>query len=318
MPELDVKVVARKEEAQGICSFELEALDQGPLPPYGAGAHIDVQLAPGLIRQYSLCGDPQDSNRWRIGVLRDPHSRGGSVSLHEKAHVGTVLSVGRPRNLFPLVLSPHSVLVAGGIGITPILSMARELQRQGRSFELHYAARSQARMAFRDEIGASPFASRSHFCFSDEPGAQALDMPAVLQRTPPDSHLYVCGPNGFMEHVLGAARAHGWTEDRLHREHFAVAAQPATGERSFDIRLARSGRALVVPANRSVLQVLLENGVDVPFSCEAGVCGNCVTRVLQGVPDHRDSFFTDAERRANDQFTPCCSRAKTSELVLDL
>ncbi len=317
MPELDVKVVARKQEAEGICSFELEAVDRSELPTYSAGAHIDVQLEPGLIRQYSLCGDPDNSRRWRIGVLRDPNSRGGSAGIHEKAQLGAILSVGRPRNLFQLADAPHSVLVAGGIGITPILSMARELQRQGRSFELHYAARSPARMAFREEILTSSWSGRSHFYFNEGPDRQTLDMPVVLDLVPPGAHMYVCGPNGFMDYVLASAREHGWAEERLHREHFS-AAPPATGDHAFEIRLERTGQTLVVPADRSVLQVLLDHGVDVPFSCEAGVCGSCATRVLQGVPDHRDSYLTAAERAANDQFTPCCSRAKTSELVLDL
>lgn len=318
MPELDVKVVARKQEAEGICSFELEAVDQGELPSYSAGAHIDVQLAPGLIRQYSLCGDGQNGKRWRIGVLRDPNSRGGSAGLHDKAQVGAVLAVGRPRNLFPLADAPHSVLVAGGIGVTPILAMARELHQQGRSFELHYGARSPARMAFRDEILTGPFGDRACFYFSDAPDAQALDMPVVLEGAPPGSHLYVCGPTGFMEHVLTSARERGWADDRLHREHFASAAPPASGDAPFQIRLHRSGLSLAVPTGRSVLQVLLDHGLDVPYSCEAGVCGNCATRVLQGVPEHRDSYLTETERAANDQFTPCCSRAKTSLLVLDL
>ena len=317
MPELDVKVVARKQEAEGICSFELEAVDRSELPTYSAGAHIDVQLEPGLIRQYSLCGDPDNSRRWRIGVLRDPNSRGGSAGIHERAQVGAVLRVGRPRNLFQLVVAPHSVLVAGGIGITPILSMARELHRKGRSFELHYAARSPQRMAFREEILSSPWGERSRLYFNEAPDGDALNMPAVLDQTQPDAHLYVCGPNGFMDYVLASAREHGWAEERLHREHFG-ATPPAAGDQAFEIRLERTGRTLVVPADRSALQVLLDHGVDVPFSCEAGVCGSCATRVLQGVPDHRDSYLTAAERAANDQFTPCCSRAKTSELVLDL
>ncbi len=318
MLELDVRVVARKQEAQGICSFELESTTSQSLPVFSAGAHIDVQVAPGLVRQYSLCSDPAVSGRWRIGVLQDPKSRGGSVAMHERAQVGTVLKVGMPRNLFSLVSAPHTVLIAGGIGVTPILSMAIELSRQGKPFEMHYCARSPQRMAFREELLEGAFGDRVNCYFSDEPASQAFDAQRVLEQAPPGAHLYVCGPDGFMTHVLTAARESAWSEDRLHREHFASAVPAGAVDQAFEVQLGSSGQVLQVPADRTVLQVLLDHGVDVPFSCESGVCGTCVPRVLQGAPDHRDSYLTDAERAANDQFTPCCSRAKSSTLVLDL
>lgn len=319
MLELDVRVRARQQEADGICSFELEPIGANELPGFSAGAHIDVQVAPGMIRQYSLCGHPQERRSWRIGVLREPQSRGGSVGMHDRVQVGSVLKVSAPRNLFELVdEAPHSVLVAGGIGVTPILAMAQHLQGHGHSFEVHYCARSPQRMAFRDEISAGPLAGHCRFYFNDAAPEQTFDVHAMLKAAPAGAHLYICGPAGFMEFVLSAARASGWPEERLHREHFAAAVVDTTGDQPFQIRLQRSGTALAVAADQSVLQVLLDHGVDVDYSCEAGVCGSCVTRVLEGTPDHRDTFLTDAERAANDQFTPCCSRSTSPTLVLDL
>jgi vanillate O-demethylase ferredoxin subunit len=320
MVELDVRVRARQQEADGICSFELEPIGASELPGFSAGAHIDVQVAPGVTRQYSLCGHPQERRSWRIGVLREPQSRGGSAGMHDRVQVGSVLKVSAPRNLFELVEeAPHSVLVAGGIGVTPILAMAQHLQGGGHSFEVHYCARSPERMAFRSEMSAGPLASHCRLYFNDAAPEQTFDVHAMLKAVPAGAHLYICGPAGFMEFVLSAARASGWPEARLHREHFAAAtAVDTTGDQPFQIRLQRSGATLAVPANQSVLQVLLDNGVDVDYSCEAGVCGSCITRVLEGRPEHRDTFLTDAERAANDQFTPCCSRSTSPTLVLDL
>ncbi|WP_382162855.1 PDR/VanB family oxidoreductase [Hydrogenophaga sp. ANAO-22] len=318
MVELDVRVRARQPEADGICSFDLEPIGANELPAFRPGAHIDVQVAPGLIRQYSLCGHPQERRSWRIGVLREPQSRGGSAGLHDRVQVGAVLKVSAPRNLFELVEAPHSVLVAGGIGVTPILSMAQHLQETGRSFEMHYCARSPERMAFRGQIEAGPLAGHTRLYFSDAPSPQAFDAPALLRAAPEGAHLYVCGPAGFMDFVLSAARAAGWAEARLHREHFAGTVADSTADQAFQIRLQRSGATLDVPVGVSALQVLLDHGADVNYACEAGVCGSCLTRVLEGTPDHRDSCLMDAERAANDQFTPCCSRSKSPTLVLDL
>lgn len=319
MSELILRVRARKHEAESICSFELEHVDAQELPPFAAGAHIDVHVAPGLVRQYSLCGDPAERSFWRIGVLLEPASRGGSSGMHETVTAGTVLRVSPPKNLFKLVDdAAHSVLIAGGIGVTPILAMARQLQRQGRSFELHYCARSPERMAFREEIRTSAFADRTRTYFNDATSAP-FDAVAALRGAPPGAHLYVCGPAGFMDHVLTSARSSGWSEERLHREHFAAAAvmDPAA-DLPFRLHLHRTGVTLDVPAEVSALQVLLDHGVDVNYSCEAGICGSCMTGVLEGTPDHRDTCLMDTERAANNVFTPCCSRSKTPTLVLDL
>lgn len=318
MVELNVRVRARRDEADGICSFELEPVADMPLPSFSAGAHIDVHVPSGPVRQYSLCSDPQDHSFWRIGVLREHASRGGSSGMHDAALVGTVLKVSSPKNLFALTEAPHSVLVAGGIGVTPILAMAQQLHRDGKPFELHYCARTPERMAFRDEIGASAFADRASMYFSDQPGSRLFDAVATFGAAPAGAHLYVCGPAGFMDHVLASARTAGWSEERLHREHFAGAAQETAGDQPFQLRLAKSGTTLDVPVGMTALQVLLDNGIDVNYSCESGVCGTCITAVLEGMPDHRDTCLMDSERAENTLFTPCCSRAKTPALVLDL
>jgi vanillate O-demethylase ferredoxin subunit len=320
---LEVVVEHRWRVAQGIAGFELILPGGLELPSYEAGSHIDVHLPNGLVRQYSLCGDPQERMRWRIAVLRESASRGGSAALHDGVHVGDRLKVGVPRNLFALADAPEHLLIGGGIGITPLLAMARSLHAGARPFQLHACYRSPAHAAFAEELAASPFAGQVHLHFDDASDKQKFDVTQVLASAGPGSqtHLYVCGPAGFIDYVLSAARRLGWAEQRLHREHFAPvpAPKPTTtaAEGAFELRLARSGRTLAVPADRSVLQVLLGAGVDVPCSCEAGVCGTCVLPVLEGVPDHRDSFLTPAERDAGGTFVPCCSRALTPVLVVD-
>jgi vanillate O-demethylase ferredoxin subunit len=317
MSTIEVRVVAKVCEADGICSYELVRTDGAPLPPFEAGAHIDVHVGASHTRQYSLCNAPHETHRYLIGVLRDPGSRGGSVAMHDSVHAGTVLSISAPRNHFALVEAPHTLLIAGGIGVTPILAMAEALASKGASFEMHYCARSPERAAFRERIAASGFSRQAHLHFDSGDKEQQLDLPALLAM-PAGTHLYVCGPAGFIEYVLGSARVQGWPDAQLHVEYFSGTLIDTTGDRPFDVKLASSGQVLTVPAGRSVIQVLAEQGIDLPYSCEEGVCGTCLTRVLEGVPDHRDMYLTVEEQAANDQFTPCCSRAKTSLLVLDL
>lgn len=316
---LEVKVVRKVREAEGVFSYELAAVNGQALPPFSAGSHIDVHLPNGLVRQYSLCNHPDENQRYQIGVLLDPDSRGGSQAMHEQVEEQTVLHISEPRNLFPLAHGANrSLLFAGGIGITPILCMAERLAQTGAEFQLHYCSRSAERTAFVERIKASPFATRASLHFDDQPPEQRLQAGQVLANYRAGDHLYVCGPGGFMEFILSSARAAGWPEEALHREYFAATAQENQDADSFEIQLASSGRCLNVPADRSVAEVLQEAGIDIPLSCEQGICGTCLTRVLEGEPDHRDMFLTDAEKAANDQFTPCCSRAKSARLVLDL
>jgi vanillate O-demethylase ferredoxin subunit len=316
---LQVRVARKAVEALDICSFELVAADGRPLPAFSAGSHVDVQLPNGLTRQYSLCNDPAESHRYLIGVLRDAASRGGSVAMHDAVHEGDTLTISVPKNHFPLAHdAARHLLLAGGIGVTPILCMAERLAVAGAAFEMHYCTRSRARTAFLERIGRSAFAGRVHVHFDDGEAAQKLDLGSLLATPQPGTHLYVCGPRGFMDAVLGGARERGWPESRLHWEFFGADAAPCDADAAFEVMLASSGRVVVVPKDRSVVQALAQAGVEVQTSCEQGVCGTCLTRVLEGTPDHRDLYLTPEEQTAGDQFTPCCSRAKSARLVLDL
>lgn len=316
---LSVRVASRRHEAQGICSFELVDMAGGVLPAFSAGAHIDVHLPNGMVRPYSLFNSPRERGRYMICVLNEPASRGGSRAMHQQVAEGELLRIGAPRNLFELVPeAPHSVLVAGGIGITPILSMAEQLWSNGASFELHYAVRSRERAALLARIEASPFAARMQLHCDDGPPAQRLDIDGLLCAAPAGTHLYFCGPAGFMQAMRDAAGRQGWPAQRVHSESFSGVVASRDADEAFEVVLANSGRAIEVQRDCSVTQALAEAGVDLPTSCEQGVCGTCLVRVLEGTPDHRDLYLTPAEQARNDQFTPCCSRALTPRLVLDL
>lgn len=314
-----VKVSARSELAEGTVGYELAAADGSALPAFEAGSHIDVHLPGGLLRQYSLHDLPSEPARYRIGVLREPQSRGGSATLVDKVKVGDELDISVPRNHFSLdKRAGRSILLAGGIGITPILCMAEQLTQDRRAFELHYCGRTIRRMAFVERLQASAYAREAQIHVDDGPKEQMLDTAAVIGPPNPDTHLYVCGPAGFMDHVLKTARDLGWREPQLHREYFAAAPIDHSADGPFEIELKSSGQVIKVDADRSAADALRDSGVDIAVSCEQGVCGTCVTRVLAGLPDHRDLYLTDAEHEQNDSFTPCCSRARTPRLVLDL
>jgi vanillate O-demethylase ferredoxin subunit len=318
MHQFQVEVVGRTGEAEDIVSFELAGLDRQPLPPFSAGSHIDVQIREGLVRQYSLCNAPSERHRYLIGVLRDAASRGGSVALHDEIAVGSLLQISAPKNHFPLAHAGRTLLFAGGIGITPILCMAERLAVDGAQFEMHYCARTPQRTAFRERIAQAGFAERVHFHFDSGAAEQKLDAAAAIGAPDPDTHLYVCGPGGFIGHVVDTAQRLGWAPAQVHVEYFGAAAADASGDAAFDVKIAGSGQVVTIPAGQTVVQALAGHGIDIPVSCEQGVCGTCLTRVLEGVPDHRDLYLTDQERAANDQFTPCCSRARSALLVLDI
>jgi vanillate O-demethylase ferredoxin subunit len=318
---IDVEVRQKRNEAVGISSFLLVRASGGALPPFSAGAHIDVHLDDKLIRQYSICNSPGEQHQYLIAVLREASSRGGSAAMHDRIAEGDTLRISEPRNHFPLTSGAHrSILIAGGIGVTPILSMAEHLHRTGAEFEMHYCVRSKERAAFLDRIESSGFAPRVTVHYDDGPDAQRLDLERVLNPAAHDAHLYVCGPQGFMDWALRGAAAAAWPQDRLHREFFAIAAPDGDSlpDRPFTVISGRNGREFSIPAGKSIAQVLGENGIDVPLSCEQGICGTCLTGVLEGEPDHRDMFMTDDEHARNDQITVCCSRAKSTRLVLDL
>lgn len=318
MSLLQVKVLSKTREADDIAGFELVSLDGQPLPSFSAGSHIDVHVGAGLIRQYSLCNAPHDSRHYQIAVLRDANSRGGSAGMHEEIEVGAVLNISAPRNHFPLTPAKRSILLAGGIGVTPILCMAEQLAASGADFVLHYCARAPERTAFRERIAASSFAGQVSYHYDSGADEQKLKLAELIATPDADTHIYVCGPGGFIDHVVNTAKQQGWPAPQVHLEYFGATQRESGGELAFEVKIASSGQVYTIPAGASVIQVLAKHGVDIPVSCEQGVCGTCLTRVLEGVPEHRDLYLTDEERAANDQFTPCCSRASSAMLVLDL
>lgn len=313
---MNLVVKKKVQEAQDIYRFELAPMAGEALPAFTPGSHVDVHLPNGVTRQYSLCHPDDGRNVYAIAVLRETQSRGGSSTMHDAIDEGSLVRVGVPRNLFELApKAEKSLLFAGGIGITPILCMAKHLAQEGKDFELHYCCRGSERAAFLAVLRSAPFQGKVHLHFDE---ASQLNVQQVLTRPSANHHLYVCGPTGFMQHVLDAALAAGWADQQLHREHFAPLASDNAADQAFEVELASSGATYVIPANRSVFEVLCDAGIDIPVSCEQGICGTCITRVVTGIPEHRDQFLTAAEHARNDQFTPCCSRAKSPRLVLDL
>lgn len=319
MQKLEVRVAQKRIEADAIASFELISVDGAELPAFSAGSHIDVEVPGGFVRQYSLCNKFIDKNHYLIAVLKEDEGRGGSRAMHEIVQEGDVLRIRAPRNSFALKEGNHpNLLLAGGIGVTPILCMAEQLAVAGSDFEMHYCARSKSRMAFRERIEASSYAARAHFHFDDGPPEQKIDFSSIFSGLNKLTHVYVCGPKGFIDAALGAARAASLADEQLHFEPFAANAELCKENAAFEVRLAHSGIRVHVHSGETVVHALERAGVSVMTSCEVGVCGTCLTRVLSGEVDHRDSFLTADERAANDRFTPCCSRAKSDCLVLDL
>lgn len=310
---LEVVVRERVLQAQDIVSIELVSADGSLLPPFSAGAHIELHLGDNLIRQYSLCNAPAERHRYLLGVMRDSQSRGGSKAVHERLQEGQRLRIGVPRNNFPLQSGAHhSLLIAGGIGITPLLAMAHQLNRQGDAFALHACVRERARLPFQNTLAASPLAPYVQVHCDDQ---DRLQPERDIGAPAPGTHLYVCGPAAFMDFVIDSARVLGWSPDNIHWESFSPLAHSGS---AFTVIAARSGREVVVGAEQSIARALLQAGIDVPLSCEQGMCGTCLTRVLAGTPEHRDAYLTDAERAANDCMTLCCSRALSATLTLDI
>ena len=305
--DLRLRVTRRVTGAEGVVVLDLADAAGADLPPWAPGAHIDLRLPGGVVRQYSLCGDPADRSAWRLGVLREPDGRGGSAYVHEALREGVVVGARGPRNHFTLVPAPRYLFIAGGIGVTPILPMVAAATAAGAAWELHYGGRSRRSMAFLDALGAGTVLYPQ-----DEVGL--IDLDRVLGRPRPETAVYCCGP----EPLLSAVERHcaTWPAGALHVERFA---RRATGDRrSFEVDLALSGLTLTVTADKSVLQVLEETGIGVLSSCREGTCGTCETSVLAGAVDHRDSLLTPAERAADDTMFVCVSRAAGPRLVLDL
>ena len=253
MESITVRVARKVREAEGIASFELERTDGGALPAFSAGSHIDVEVPGGLTRQYSLCNDPGEQHRYRIAVLRDPASRGGSVAMHDGVNEGDVIHISAPRNHFPLHQAGRTLLFAGGIGVTPLLCMAHRLAMIGADFEMHYCTRSRERTAFVEEIETSAFASRVRFHFDSGPPSQRLHLDKLIARPDAGTHLYVCGPTGFIGHVVDTARANGWPAGQIHMEYFGAAPQDHSADAAFEVKIASTGQVCTVAAGETVV-----------------------------------------------------------------
>jgi ferredoxin-NADP reductase len=307
------RVTAIRPVAVDILCYELAPADRRPLAPFTPGAHIDVHAPNGQVRQYSLCSDPGQAARYAIAVKREASGRGGSLSMHGNVEVGSALGIVGPRNFFPLADgASNSVFIAGGIGITPIYAMIQSLAAEGRPWELHYCARSAAHAAFHKELGALPH-GRVVPWFSETP---ALDARTLLREAPQGTHLYCCGPGALMKAVESAA-AH-WPEGRVHFEYFAAPVTAWPANQPFEVVLQRSALTLQVPADRTIVQVVREHGIDVQTACEEGVCGTCETRIVAGEAEHRDVLLSPAEKAASCTMMICVSRAKSPKLTLDL
>ncbi|WP_321893995.1 PDR/VanB family oxidoreductase [Paraburkholderia tropica] len=313
---IDVVVERKWQEAAGITCFEFVSPSGAALPTVRAGDHVNVRIASDIVRQYSLC-QPPASPVYQIGVLRDPKSRGGSVALIERFSVGDTLAISAPANNFRLnPEANHSVLIAGGIGITPILAMADELYQEGKSFELHYGSRSPATTAFVERLEHAAYRTNVHHRFEDAEGR--LDLSAILSDARPDAHVYVCGPSALIDAVVEQADKAGWLDMNVHRESFGASIVTKEDDQEFEVEAAQSQVVVKVGPGQSISSALLEAGIAVTTFCEQGVCGSCLTSVIEGVPDHRDQFLNAEERASNQQMIVCCSRAKTTRLVLDL
>ncbi|MGV6990831.1 PDR/VanB family oxidoreductase [Gordonia amicalis] len=312
--DLDVVVAQSITVAKDIKALTLQSADGAPLPAWQPGAHVDVILPSGAVRQYSLCGDPEDNHSWRIAVLREAigRGRGGSEYIHTDVHTGNELRVGLPRNNFELVDAPAFVFVAGGIGITPILPMIADAQRRGVPWRLVYGGRSAETMAFRDELEVyGPKVA----IYTDD-GDGPIDLERELTGLADGTAVYCCGPAGLLEAI---ERLH---EDgviaSLHTERFAGGNASSADDHEFEVVLARQGKSFTIKPGESILGTLESNGIDALSSCHQGMCGRCEVDVLDGIPDHRDSILTLEERATNEFMLICVSRCVGDRLVIDL
>jgi ferredoxin-NADP reductase len=307
------RVLEVRREADGVVSIELGSNDEAALPGWSSGAHIDVILPGGAIRQYSLCGLPEDRTRWRIGVLLEPAGRGGSAFIHQHVRAGDTLQVAGPRNNFALADAEEYLFIAGGIGITPILPMVRDVAASRRPWKLLYGGRTRGSMAFLDELAT--FNGDVQIIPQDQHGHPHLT--GFIGAYRPGVAIHCCGPGPMIDAVEAACQT--WPNSALRRERFVAAAKAsATDDEAFDVELARSGLRITVPGDRGLLDTLEEAGCKIDNSCRAGICGTCVVRVLAGVPLHNDDILDDEQRASGTLILPCVSRCRSKLLVLDL
>ncbi len=307
------RIKAIRWEAEGINAYILQPVDGGAMPAFAPGAHVDVHLQPGLSRSYSLVNDPTIRDHYEIAVHNSPSSRGGSRFIHESWRVGQIVEISDPKNNFPMVEdASHTVLVAGGIGITPMIPMIARLEAMGRSWELHYVAATPDRAAYVDRLQDH---AQAMVRFDGIAGGQPLDLAGICRAAPADAHLYCCGPTGMLDAfvAINADRPKG----HAHIEYFTAETELAT-DGGYTLELVRSGKTISVAEGETMLDALLAAGVDIGFACSEGICGTCEVKVLDGIPDHRDHFLSDEDKAANRSVMVCCSGARSASLVLDI
>ena len=312
-PEVELVVRERRDAAAGVVALTLADVDGGPLPAWSPGAHIDLHLGPGLVRQYSLCGDPADRSAWRIGVLREPAGRGGSAYVHEELRPGAPLAASAPRNEFELLPAERYLFIAGGIGITPLLPMIAQAEADGVAWSLLYGGRTRASMAFAAEL--AKYGEKVTLRPQDESGL--LDLAAATAEIDDSALIYACGPGPMLDAVTAASARRPRGRLRVERFTPVEVGQPVRAD-SFEVRLARSGLTVTVEPGTSVLEAIERAGVNVFYSCREGTCGTCETDVLEGAPEHRDSLLTEEERASNETMFICVSRSLGPWLTLDL
>jgi len=312
---LRVQIARKWAAADGIAAFELRPLN-GLLPSFQPGAHIDVHLPNGQIRQYSLINGPGESGSYVIGVKREALSRGGSQVLHDSVREGDVLAISEPRNNFPLRRDAvRTIFIAGGIGITPLLAMAQTLQHAGLAYELNYFAENRERLAFPDRLALLGDRLKEHLALS--PDAAHKRIRALLSGYRPHMQVYICGPGPMLDAARRMASEEGWPETAVHFEYFKNT-RVIDASTTFEVALARSCITLTIPSGKSILEVIRENGIEIASSCEQGACGTCVATVLEGEPMHQDVYLSDAEKLSGTKIMTCVSRAKSARIVLDL
>jgi ferredoxin-NADP reductase len=298
-----------------VTKYEFRAFDGGNLPDWTAGAHIDVVVTPEFVRQYSMSGDPGDTAKYQIGVLREDDGRGGSKMLHRIFDEGRRVFISRPINHFELdETASMTFLMGGGIGVTPMIAFGHRLHALGKPFELHYSASRRDGAGYVDDLARLPWADHVHLHFSDR-GTRA-DLDRILGVYQPGWHVHTCGPDRFMDGVMQAARRRGFPEEACHLEYFSVPEQPEYENHEFTLRLAKSGRTLAIPADRSITDVLAENGVHVDVKCSDGICGVCKCGLVAGKVEHRDFVLSNKQRQT--EIILCQSRAAKSERQIEI
>jgi vanillate O-demethylase ferredoxin subunit len=312
---LTVRVRAVTREAEDILGFELAPVDGHELPRFTAGSHVDVHIREGLKRPYSLCNDPRERGCYSIAVLKEKNGLGGSKAMHEEIKAGAKLTISAPRNNFPLAgpEAERHLLLAGGIGVTPMMAMIAELEDRGASWRMHYCTRALERTAFRARLAPRIAAGKVLLHHDGGDPARGLDIKAALARHEPGTHVYVCGPAGFMN-AARAALAH-WPAECVHWEYFTPAAGAPAENQPFQIKIKATGAVLDVPADRSIIAVLRAHGFEIETDCEQGYCGTCITPLLAGEAEHRDTVLSEQQRK--NYLMICCARAKGGMLVID-